>query len=396
MAAALGGAGVAVNDAPIPQGDPESRSVERHLFSEPFEFDFFQAVRLLERLAPQKLPVGKGARPDLEIVRFTSWQSLAFPASAVHDLVAGEVATRPAQMMTTFLGMTGSSGVLPRHYTEMIIRLEREAKGAERHALRDWLELFSHRFVSLFFRAWEKYRFFIPYERGEHRLRDPDTFTRGLLSLVGLGTAGLRDRLRVGVVTEVEGTPREKVLARIDDLSIVGFGGYFNHRPRNAVSLESLLTGFVGLTAKVVQFQGQWLRLDPGSQSVMGRLDGNNCLGRNVIVGDRIWDVQSKLRIQLGPMKYEQFLEFLPDKSPQPRRKALFLLAQFVRLYVGPELDVEFQLILAAEEVPACKVGVRGGIGTRLGWNTWSRREAMKRDADDAVFQAEETVLFRG
>jgi type VI secretion system protein ImpH len=113
-------------------------------------------------------------------------------------------------------------------------------------------------------------------------------------------------------------------------------------------------------------------------------------------VGDRIWNVQSKLRIQLGPMKYEQFLEFLPDRSPQPKRKALFLLAQFVRLYVGPELDVEFQLVLAAEEVPACKVGVKGGIGTRLGWNTWSRRQPMKRDADDAVFQAEETVLFRG
>ena len=379
--------------------DADHRTVAEHLFGRPYEFDFFQAVRLLERLSPKRLPVGKGARPDLEIVRFKAWQSLSFPASAVHDLADPGEPIRPAPMVVTFLGMTGSSGVLPRHYTEMILRLDREVKGPERYALRDWLDLFGHRFLSLFFRAWEKYRFFIPYERGEYGLRDPDAFTRAAFSLVGIGTGGLRDRLRVGLLLDPTGSvhdsvSRDHTLARIDDLSIVGFGGYFHHRPRNAVSLEAVLAAFVRLPAKVCQFQGQWLRLDPGSQSVMGRLDGNNCLGRNVIVGDRIWDVQSKIRIQLGPMKYGQFLEFLPDKSPQPRRKALFLLAQLVRLYVGPELDVEFQLILEAAEVPACQVGRGVGLGARLGWNTWSRRGPMNRDAEDAVFQAEERVTF--
>ena len=365
-----------------------------YLFAEPFDFDFFQAVRLLERLFPKQKAVGKTAKPDSEIVRVKTWNSLSFPPSTLYGLKAGEIG-KPSEMIVTFMGMTGASGVLPRHYTEIIMRLDREVKGAERYALRDWLDLFSHRFISLFFQAWEKYRFFVAYERGEFGLREQDTFTRGMMSFVGMGTSGMRDRLRVAVREGDElGMQKETVLARIDDLSILWFSGFFAHRPRSAVSLEAMLAAFVRMPVKVKQFQGQWLRLDPFNQSVIGLGNGNNSLGRNVIVGDRIWDVQGKVRIQLGPMNYDQFLEHLPDRSPRPERKALFLLAQLVRLYVGPEVDVEFQLILMAKEVPACKVGRGVGIGARLGWNTWSHRKPLPKDADDPVFQAEDNVYL--
>jgi type VI secretion system protein ImpH len=382
-----------MNEPTKPTADWSSPVVD-YLFAQPYDFDFFQAVRLLERLNPGRVPVGKGARPDLEVVRFKTWQSLNFPASSIYGLDKPAEPNRPAPMVITFMGMTGSSGVLPRIYTERILQIIRDVRGPERYSLRDWLDLFSHRFISLFFRAWEKYRYYIPFERGEFRLRDPDTFTRSLLSLVGLGTGSMRDRLRAALREDDEELPREKLLAKVDDLSILGFGGFFSHRPRNALSLAAMLSAFVRLPVKVCQFQGQWLRLDPGNQSRMGKLDGNNCLGRNVIVGDRIWDVQSKIRVQIGPMSYAQFLEYLPDPAPRPERKALFLLAQVVRLYVGPEVDVEFQLILAAAEVPSCKVGRGVGIGPRLGWNTWSHKKAMPRDADDAVFQSDERVHF--
>jgi type VI secretion system protein ImpH len=393
MAAPSSGATAPVN-AP-----PAQKSVADDLFARAYDFEFFQAVRLLERLFPKLRAVGRGAKPDGETVRFKSWYSLKFPPATVYDLKLPDAdpatVVRIPQMVVTFLSMAGSSGVLPRHYTEMILRIDRDVRGPERYALRDFLDLFTHRFVSLFFRAWEKYRFIVPYERGEFALREPDTFTRGLLSLVGLGTSGLRERMRVALRDEDEGLPRETVLGRVDDLSALWFSGFLSHRPRNAMSLEAMLAAFVRLPVKVCQFQGQWLRLDSDNQSVMGPVNGNNCLGRNVIVGDRIWDVQSKIRVQLGPMSYNQFLEFLPDRSPRPERKGIFLLAQFVRLYLGPEMDVEFQLILKKEEVPGCKVGPGMGLGSRLGWNTWSKRKPMPRDAADAVFQAEEMVWIR-
>lgn len=382
------------------------RSIADELFVHAYDFDFFQAVRLLERLYPKLRPVGRGTKPDVEAVRFKSWYSLKFPPATVYDLKAPDpdpaAIVKVPQMVVTFLSMAGASGVLPRHYTEMILRIDRDVRGPERTALREFLDLFTHRFVSLFFRAWEKYRFMVPYERGEYALRDPDAFTHGLLSLVGMGTSGLRDRMRVAIPDKetlgrdaVFGQPKETVLGKIDDLSTLWFAGFFAQRPRNAFSLEAMLAAFVGLPVKVCQFQGQWLRLEAENQSVMGPLNGNNCLGRNVIVGDRIWDVQSKIRVQLGPMSYPQFLEFLPDRAPRPERKGIFLLAQFVRLYLGPEIDVEFQLILKKDEVPACKVGPGLGLGSRLGWNTWSKRKPSPRDAADAVFQADETIWLR-
>ena len=48
-------------------------SVEEMLFTEGFQFDFFQAVRLLALVDPQKKPIGGPARPAEEIVRFTAW-----------------------------------------------------------------------------------------------------------------------------------------------------------------------------------------------------------------------------------------------------------------------------------------------------------------------------------
>lgn len=375
------------------------KSVADDLFARAYDFEFFQAVRLLERLFPKLRAVGRGAKPDGEVVRFKSWYSLKFPPATVYDLKLPDadpaLPFRIPQMVVTFLSMAGASGVLPRHYTEMIGRIDRDVRGPERYALRDFLDLFTHRFVSLFFRAWEKYRFMVPYERGEFALRDPDPFTRGLFSLVGMGTSGLRDRMRVALRDEEDGMPRETVLGRIDDLSALWFSGFLAHRSRNALSLEAMLAAYVRMPVKVCQFQGQWLRLDADNQSVMGPINGNNCLGRNVIVGDRIWDVQSKIRVQLGPMSYNQFLEFLPDRAPRPERKGIFLLAQLVRLYLGPEMDVEFQLILKKDEVPGCKVGPGLGLGSRLGWNTWSKRKPMPRDAADAVFQAEEMVWIR-
>jgi type VI secretion system protein ImpH len=406
MATTSGGTPTPVAPGPKIPGPIAPRAVADDLFARAYEFDFFQAVRLLERLFPKLRAVGRGAKPDGEVVRFKSWYALKFPSATVYDLKPPEgdstTIVKPPQMVITFLSMAGSSGVLPRHYTEMILRIDRDVRGPERTALREFLDLFTHRFASLFFRAWEKYRFMIAYERGEYALRDPDAFTHGLFSLVGLGTSGLRERMRVAIPDAdssprdtVFGQPKETVLGKIDDLSTLWFAGFFAQRPRNAFSLEAMLAALVRLPVKVCQFQGQWLRLDAMNQSVMGPLNGNNCLGRNVIVGDRIWDVQSKIRIQLGPMTYAQFLEFLPDRAPRPERKGIFLLAQFVRLYLGPEIDVEFQLILKKEEVPGCKIGPGLGLGSRLGWNTWSKRKPLPRDAADAVFQAEEMIWIR-
>lgn len=358
----------------------EDPGLSGQLFREPYGFDFFQAVRLLERIRAararddprgQRYPVGRDRPADQEVVRFRALPSLAFPASAVSQLrepgrdSVPEGELPPPEMVVAFLGLIGAQGVLPYHYTALLLRRLRHKD----YALRDFLDLFNHRLISLFYRAWEKYRLPFAYER--HRL-DPagqleeDLATRALYCLVGLGTGGLRGRLE------------------IDDEAFLFYGGHFAHYPRSASALEGLLEDYFELPVRVQQLQGQWLCLEPGDQARLpcpahprGR---NNRLGVDLVVGERVWDVQSKFRLRLGPLRYAAFCRLMPNGD------ALRPLCQLTRSYVGPELDFDVQPVLEAQEVPWCRLGADGADRPYLGWNTWVRCQAFTRVVEDAVF----------
>jgi type VI secretion system protein ImpH len=372
---------------------PSAGGVADRLFEEPYLFDFFQAVRLLERMQPSRQPVGRVARPAAEVVRFRALPAVMFPASALYDLARPTAGVPHPVMTVTFLGLFGPSGVLPRHYSELILRQDREVRGPERYALRDWLDLFNHRLIALFYRAWEKYRFYIPFERGEYRNAEADTFTRGLFSLVGLGFPALRHRLRVAVPAPAVPHGREQVLARIDDLALLHYAGFFARRIRCAVSLEALLNDYFGVEVRLLQFVGQWLLIDRTEQT---QLDGASALGTNAVAGERVWDVQGKVRIRLGPLPLARFQEFLPDPAPVPQCKAFFLLCHLVRLYIGPHLDFDVQLVLRAADVSSCRLGQGGGPGAFLGWNTWVASGAFTHDADDPILTCNPCVWLDG
>jgi type VI secretion system protein ImpH len=365
------------------------QSVEERLFAEPFSFDFFQAVRLLERLMPDRGLIGRATTPTRELVRFRVSPSLFFPPSSIFDL-AKPSTNLPMPLMTVlFFGLHGPSGVLPRHYTELIIRLERDRRGEERRAFRDWLDVFNHRLISLFQRAWEKYRFWIPYERGELDKEEPDTFTQLLYSFIGLGTSGLRDRLKITV--QESPTEKPRTLAKIEDISLIYFAGLLAERKRNAAGLERLLSEYFAVTVRVKQFAEQWLLLEPSSQSRLGVLEGNSRLGQDTVLGERVRDVQSKIRLIVGPLDWKMFLEFLPDHSATPEHKSFLLLVHLARFYIGNELDFDVQLILKAAEVPECCLNDEQP-GPRLGWNTWLVSQQPMQDADQAIFQADEVA----
>lgn len=371
-------------------GEPAG-SLAELIYAEGYSFDFFQAVRLLEKMAPERRPVGHEAPPSAEVARFRAHISLNFPASSIYEIQPPTVQV-PAPIMTvTFMGMTGPNGVLPRHYTDMLMRAC-EVRGPERYVARDWFDLFNHRLISFFYRAWTKYRFWLAYERGEYKLPDPDVFTECLYSLIGLGNRSLRNRLRIALPAGAGNAPRERVLARVDDLALIFYAGAFAHRPRNALALERLLEDYFGIPVRVLEFQGQWLQLDPESQSQVGAADGNSTLGANIVVGDRVWDVRGKIRIRLGPLSYAQFASFLPDESPTPERKEFFKLMHLVRLYIGPELKVDVQLILKANEIPPCRMPQPRKSGARLGWDSWLNSRGMRRDSEDAVFEGNEVT----
>jgi type VI secretion system protein ImpH len=356
-----------------------SFGLNREIAQSPHRFDFFQMVRLLEhrqreraRLEPrlQGSPVGHDD-PAREPAYFRAHPSLSFPAGAISQIredvadAGSDRAFPPAELVVTFLGLVGPSGVLPRHYTELLIERLREHD----FAFRDFLDVFHHRLISLFYRAWEKYRLPLGYERSQldRAGGEPDAVSGGLYSLVGLGTPHLRGRLE------------------IDDEVFLHYGGHFAHFPRSAIALECLLEDYLEMPTRVLQIQGQWLRLDPADRCAMPSArhpDGrNNQLGVSVVVGQKIWEIQSKIRIRLGPLTWRRFRGLMPDGA------ALRPLCQLVRFYVGPDLDFDVQPILEAEEVPPCQLNASPEDGPYLGWNTWLQSAPFERPADDAVFE---------
>ncbi|WP_165230982.1 type VI secretion system baseplate subunit TssG [Aquisphaera insulae] len=382
-------------------GDPARglapTGLERRLYREGYVFDFFQAVRLLQRRRGS-VRVGEAGPPSAEAVRFRTHVSLGFPPSTIHEVIR-PAPQAPPILVHAFLGLIGPSGVLPHHYTEIAYRLERDrsSQNPEKLALRDWLDVFNHRLVSLFYRAWEKYRFHIPFERertaGRPSRGELDLFTAGLFSLVGQREAGSRGRIRVAVRLpgEHEAGEAERPLARVEDIALLRFSGLFANRIRSAVGLQAILQDYFRIPVEIRQFQGQWLAIEPANRTRL-EPDGNNQLGFSAVIGDRVWDIQSRFRLRIGPLTYDRFLDLLPDRSPVEERKTLFLLTQVVRLYVGAELDFDHQLVLRRSEVPDCRLEEGAGFGARLGWNTWLHGLPLDRDPDDAVFFGEEVI----
>jgi type VI secretion system protein ImpH len=371
-------------------------AVAHTLFAEGYRFDFFQAVRVLERLYPERQPIGGDAKPSQEVVRVRSHASLSFPASAIHQMNLAADVQSPAEMTVAFMGLTGPLGVLPRHYTELLLERQRRKD----HTLGDFLDLFNHRLVSLLYRAWEKHHFPIAYERAMVRGQSDDRLSQYLLDLIGMGTTGLQGRMEV------------------PDAALRFYAGLLAQRPHSASALSGILQDYFGVPVEVMQFTGQWLTLAPeqrtrlgGSGKKAGRkhqrrevstgaktpspqpspggrgsydhaVPANNALGTQAVLGGRVWDQQAKFTLRLGPLSYEAFTQFLPAGS------AFRPLLHLTRFFAGQEHDFAVQLVLKAAEVPRCQLGARGPQAPRLGWSTWLKTTTFTHDADDAVFTA--------
>jgi len=330
---------------------PELSELAEMLYREPYRFDFFQAVRLLERLAPARKAVGRFVKPATEAVRFGAHPALAFPASQVQSLTPRE--GQSPFMEVNFMGLTGPLGLLPHAYTELVMDRIR----LKDYALRDFLDLFHHRMISLFYQAWEKYRFTIAYERGER-----DRFSHHLLDLIGLGTPGLQNRQEVA------------------DDSLRYYCGLLAMTTRPAVNLEQILCDYFGTPVAVEQFVGAWYPLEPENRCHIGEESGySDQLGWGTVVGDEIWDTQARIRIRLGPMTFKQYRDFLP------RGPAWNALRAITRFYTRGEFQAEVQLVLKREETPECRLGPESEETPKLGWSTWAKTAAMKRDPDDTI-----------
>lgn len=339
------------DDVPIASATPaaaEGRALFEQLFAEPWMFEFFEAVQLLHRLQPDRAPVGGFAEPRHEAVRLTTATSVAFPASEIQSLSGAT----PPRLAVNFLGLTGPQGVMPLAYSLYVAERVR----AGDHALKEFLGIFDHRILSLFYRAWEKTH--IEVAHGDPKR---DWLTRHLLDLIGLGHESLRDRLPM------------------DDRALLFYAGLLALPTRPAGALEQLLSDFFGVPVSLEQFVGGWYPLEVTTQSALGDEDSaSSQLGLGAVAGDEIWDQQSRARLRIGPLTRRQYDQFLPGGSAYEPLRAL------TRLYTNDLVDFEIQLVLARDEVPPFRLGDDAPLP--LSWTTWLSSGRLGRDADDTLF----------
>jgi type VI secretion system protein ImpH len=327
--------------------DPTERLLE-----DPTSFGFFQAVRLLERARPDRAAVGGFADPADEVARFSVTPVLAFPASEIQALQ--DKPDGPAWMQVNFFGLTGPLGVLPYHYTQLVA----ERLRSKDPVLRDFFDLFHHRLISLFYRAWEKYRFPVAYERNQK-----DKLSEHLADLVGLG------KEKPGAHAWVR---REAFLY---------YAGQIASRQRSALALREMLEDYFGVPVEVDQFVGSWY---PLSEDAFCRLDdevvvGAAPLGGGCPVGDEIWDQQARVRLRIGPLRRAQYEQYLP------RGNAHKALRELTHQFGGDGFDFEVQLVLDRRDVPATTLGADREEGLPLSWGTWLRTAPFDRDPDDTI-----------
>jgi type VI secretion system protein ImpH len=341
--------------------------LEDALFGQGYEFEFFQAARLLARLFPHRKSVGGTSRPADEFARFVtiangngldeSRLSMAFPASAVHDIEPLPYSPDGARMTVSFMSLTGTQGVLPFYYTERILA----SKAAKDNALAAFFDLFNHRLVSLFYRAWEKHHPEVLYEIASVRGGQLDAFTQDLFDLIGMGTRGLRCRLG------------------IQDESLLLYAGLIAQRPHSASALRGILRDYFSLPVEIDQFVGSWYELGESDRCYLSEDLERNQLGVGTFIGDEVWDPQARFRIRVGPVSLERFIEFLPDGQ------AMAKLVELTRYFVGQAMVFDVQVLLRASDVPYCRLDDSGSDAPRLGWMSWLKAGACIADAGDAV-----------
>jgi type VI secretion system protein ImpH len=353
------------------------------LLREPHRFGFFQAVRLLQRWLGRAQGMS-GQRVLEERLRFRNSLALDFPASEVEALrvvphVPDESAVESAEagadagahegadqvpdaasihhveITPTFMGLLGVMGTLPNHYTETLAQRELYQRDK---AARAFLDIFQHRAVALFYEGWRKHRLPL-HDEADGRNR----FLPLMLAVAGLGQPSLRDRLR----------PQE---GGMSDHAVAFYAGVFQKRNLSREGLQRAVAMYFGVPVRLTPFIGRWYQLPASQRALIGL--GHATLGRDALVGERVWQRDLRVRLDIGPLDLYKFRRFLPGGP------AALALKQMLQLMSGSSLEYEVRLHLKADEVRSTRLDA--ARGSRLGWDSFLITKLQREDRSDAGY----------
>jgi type VI secretion system protein ImpH len=317
----------------------------------PWSFDYFFALRALQSRFSDSPRIGRSLSPTRDPVRLAQKPSLAFAPSTLESVDRRE--GRPPVLYSRHFGLFGPNGPLPQCLTEYAHERIHHHRDTTFSA---FCNVFHHRLLSFFFRAWADARKTVDLDRPED-----SHWWYYVGSLVGLGMESWRGR------------------DLVPDNARLFYAGRLAQQTRNAEGLEAIVQDFFGVKAEVHSFVGRWVDLPPGCECRLGASRTTGLLGENSIVGTRFWHGQYAFRIRLGPLSQSEFLRFLPSSETRSFER----LCDWVRYYTNDQYAWDVQLILDRSAVSSVQLGVSG----RLGWQSWVSTKPFDHDSDDVILQ---------
>ena len=327
-----------------------SYAVIDRLKTEPWRFDFFQAMRLLECHYADKPRLGKSIKASDDPVRLALAVELDFAPSALSAWEAGKEGNCD-RLLVRFLGLFGPNGPLPLHLTEFA---RDRARNHDDHTLVRFADIFHHRLLCLFYRAWAEAQPTVHYDRIE-KGGEEDRFSGYLGSLFGIDAPSLWNR------------------DAMPDRAKLHFAGHLSCQTRHADGLRFIVADFFGIATGILEFVGEWMDISLREQTRLGMHEQAGKLGFSTVLGERVFGCQHKFRIVLGPMHMKAYRGMLPGQA------GLAELVAIVRNYIGDELVWDVNLILRKDEIPPLRLDG----GAQLGWTTWLGNKKASTDADD-------------
>ena len=315
-------------------------------------------MRRLEVEHADRPRLGRSVRPSQDAIRLAQEPSVQFAPSTLAGYEAAEEES-PPRLAVHFFGLFGPDGPLPLHLTEYARDRRRNHRDP---TFQRFADVFHHRMLSLFYRAWADARPTVAFDRPEQ-----DRFALYTGALIGLGMPALRDR------------------DAMPDLTKLHFAGLLAGQTRHAEGLAAILSAFFKMDVRIESFIGAWLPMPENGRTRIGETPLTGALGRTTLLGGRVWSRQHKFRVVFGPLDLTDYLRLLPGGTSFRR------LIPIVRNYAGDVLVWDVNIILKKEQVPPTELGRSG----RLGWTTWMGHRRSNTDAADLFLDASADSMAR-
>ena len=324
----------------------------QQVMAAPWRYDLFRLLRRIDAQDGQRWPLGRAPLPKFESVRLGQTPSLAFAPATIAAVHERETGGRHEVSIHSF-GLFGPNGPLPTHLSEYV---HERITHHQDHSLAAFADIFHHRATLLFYRAWADAQPVVSLDRD-----DSQRFQTYLACLAGMGL------------------PAQQQNSSLSLHARLMMAGHLARHGHDAEGLERILRHYFGVPVRLEQNVPQWLTLDKRDQARLGAGRQMPRLGESAFLGIAVRDVQHRFRLHLGPLTAEQYADFLPD-APGARA-----VRDWVRQYLGIEMQWDLSLILAKEAVQ----GVTLGDQSRLGYTSWMGMMPQPQEREDVVFEIE-------